>query len=45
MTQSKRSRAGLGLESFRYKSGVIHEVHVPAFYNSCGTARVTGMRA
>jgi maltose alpha-D-glucosyltransferase/alpha-amylase len=36
MPHSKRSRAGLGQEPFWYKSGVIYEVHVRAFYDADG---------
>jgi maltose alpha-D-glucosyltransferase/alpha-amylase len=36
MPHSKRSRAGLGREPFWYKSGVIYEVHVRAFYDADG---------
>ena len=34
MPNTKRNRAGLGHEPFWYKSGVIYEVHVRAFYDS-----------
>ena len=36
MSSSKRNRAGLDRDSFWYKSGVIYEVHVRAFYDSDG---------
>ncbi len=36
MPHTKRSRAGLGQEPFWYKSGVIYEVHVRAFYDADG---------
>ena len=36
MPHSKRSRAGLGREPFWYKSGVIYEVHVRAFFDANG---------
>src|SRR5271166_4853811 len=36
MPNSERSRAGLGQEPFWYKSGVIYEVHVRAFYDTDG---------
>jgi maltose alpha-D-glucosyltransferase/alpha-amylase len=36
MPHSKRSRAGLGQEPFWYKSGVIYELHVRAFYDADG---------
>ena len=39
MPHSKRSRDGLGQEPFWYKSGVIYEVHVRAFYDATATAR------
>jgi maltose alpha-D-glucosyltransferase/alpha-amylase len=45
MPQSKRSRASLGHEPFWYKSGVIYEVHVRAFYdsNADGTGDFRGL--
>jgi len=36
MPNSKRSRAGLGQEPFWYKSGVIYQVHVRAFFDADG---------
>ncbi|HEX5399676.1 MAG TPA: maltose alpha-D-glucosyltransferase [Verrucomicrobiae bacterium] len=36
MSDSKRSQTGLGHEPFWYKSGVIYEVHVRAFYDANG---------
>jgi maltose alpha-D-glucosyltransferase/alpha-amylase len=36
MPHTKRSRAGLGQEPFWYKSGVIYEVHVRAFFDADG---------
>src|SRR5258706_349818 len=36
MSTSKHTREGLGLEPFWYKSGVIYEVHVRAFYDANG---------
>jgi maltose alpha-D-glucosyltransferase/alpha-amylase len=36
MPASKYTREGLGLEPFWYKSGVIYEVHVRAFYDANG---------
>jgi maltose alpha-D-glucosyltransferase / alpha-amylase len=36
MPNTKRDRAGLGREPFWYKTGVIYEVHVRAFYDADG---------
>src|SRR5271170_1361506 len=36
MSTPKHTRKGLGLEPFWYKSGVIYEVHVRAFYDANG---------
>jgi maltose alpha-D-glucosyltransferase / alpha-amylase len=36
MPPAKRNRAGLGREPFWYKSGVIYELHVRAFYDANG---------
>ncbi len=36
MSTPKHTREGLGLEPFWYKSGVIYEVHVRAFYDANG---------
>jgi len=36
MSAPKQTRAGLGREPFWYKSGVIYEVHVRAFYDANG---------
>ncbi len=36
MATAKHTRDGLGLEPFWYKSGVIYEVHVRAFYDADG---------
>src|SRR5260221_14791005 len=36
MSTSKHTREGLGLEPFWYKSGVIYEVHIRAFYDANG---------
>src|SRR5271170_7002449 len=36
MSTPKHTREGLGLEPFWYKSGVIYEVHIRAFYDADG---------